>query len=107
LRGDNQWAAPPEVNTTAVLSANAGASAGAVGTYAFLILAEGGSTTYSAGANFTGSRLRYAGVGGNTVSSITFSGTPAGSWKLMGYIKQGVVTGEGTYYFGSMFLRYL
>lgn len=106
LRGDNQWAAPPSVDTSAVLSATAGASTGAVGTYAYLALAEVGSTTYSAGTNFSGSRLRYAGVGGTSANNVVVSGTPSGSWKLMGYIRQGQTDGYGAYYFASMFLRY-
>ena len=82
------------VSTSTVLSATAGASLGAVGTYAFL---GGGSTntTYVAGSTYAGSGLRYAGASKSTfsfnstayrglVSGGTVGGTPSGTWRAMG-----------------------
>lgn len=77
LRGDQTWATVSTTPTTAqVLSATAGASAGAVGTYAFCRDTTGASI--SAGTTRAGSALRY------TSANATFGGTPAGTWRLMG-----------------------
>lgn len=76
--------------TAQVLSATAGASVGAVGTYAYLQPAT--TTTYAAGSTLAGSSLRYAnsqsyvtqgGYGGAILYYV--SGTPSGTWRLMGY----------------------
>jgi hypothetical protein len=80
------------ISTTSVLAAIAGADVGAVGTYAFLWNA-GTSTNYAAGSTLAGSNLRYAGVlsAGTTPSgyaapaNVAQSGTPSGTWRLMGY----------------------
>jgi hypothetical protein len=65
---------PIHLNTDRVLAATAGASVGAVGTYAFL---QG--VTGSAGVTAAGSSLFYADrAGGN-------SGSPSGTWRMMGY----------------------
>lgn len=114
LRGDNQWAAPPAVNTSAVLSATAGASFGAVGTYAYLMNAT--SSTLSDGSTRAGSGLRYnESVAGGTVSRETVNtynggGTaPSGTWRKMGggVIWKSAVIGEGTHYFwySALYLR--
>jgi len=55
------------INTTNVLSATAGASVGAVGTYAYL--GDTVSTTYSEGATVAGSQLRWVGLSGSTTWS--------------------------------------
>ena len=78
--------------TAQVLAATAGASVGAVGTYAFLSAAT--STLYSAGSTAAGSNLRYAGMafddpmtgsaGGNSTGARA-SGTPSGTWRCMGF----------------------
>jgi Tfp pilus assembly protein PilV len=71
------------MNTTNVLNATAGASAGAVGTYALLW----DSTSTSGrlpGVTLAGSSLQYAAtsIGGTVAGN---SGTsPAGTWRLMG-----------------------
>ena len=67
-----------------VLARNAGASVGAVGTYAFL--RPNNSTAYGPGATLAGSNLRYSGAASNTTVSVTVSdgGTPAGTWRCMG-----------------------
>jgi hypothetical protein len=78
LRGDGSWQAISTTPTTAdVLAATAGASYGAVGTYAFLRF--NGSTTAAAGTTHAGSNLRYSNAGG------VVSGTPSGTWRVMGY----------------------
>jgi hypothetical protein len=70
-----------------VLDRTAGASVGAVGTYAFLRAAN--LTVYAPGNTLAGSSLRYQGAHSNIeVSSGTRQtgdgGTPAGTWRLMG-----------------------
>jgi hypothetical protein len=98
LRGDGSWQAVPASapSTTDVLNATAGASVGAVGTYAFLRPAN--TTTYSAGSTLAGSSLRYnEGItGGNNMSSID-GATPSGTWRAMGHRQaQQFISGEGT-----------
>jgi len=68
------------ISTTSVLAATAGASAGAVGTYAFL--SASGTTVIPAGSTIAGSDLFYASVTVNT-------GQPVGTWRVMGYIHSG------------------
>lgn len=72
---------PALITTSSVLAATAGASAGAVGTYAFLY-AEPISSTAPPGTTTSGSNLQYASVtgGGNS-----FGSSPSGTWRLMGY----------------------
>ena len=88
-------AAPSSAPTTAqVLSATAGASAGAVGTYAYLGSSSGVSSL-TVGTNYAGSSLRYAGVSigtngsyvdnnVNTISDGDSSTSVSGTWKCMG-----------------------
>jgi hypothetical protein len=82
LRGDGTWQVISTSPTTnQVLSATAGATLGALGTYALLI---GETTNIGSGTNITtaGSNLNYVGFQG---SSYTASGSPSGTWRLMGY----------------------
>jgi hypothetical protein len=88
LRGDRTWAAPPEApapTTNQVLTATAGASAGAVGTYALagkLSFAE--STT---GETVAGSSLYYYYLAGDTTGrNVLLTSSPAlsGTWRGMG-----------------------
>ena len=67
-----------------VLARNALSGVGAVGTYALLrtIETEGFIGEISAGATRAGSTLRYATAGGDA------SGTPSGTWRLMGFIER-------------------
>jgi hypothetical protein len=69
------------ITTTQVLNATAGASVGAVGTYAFLGLPYGSYGTAMPGATASGSTLRYS-------SSLGFDsgGTPSGTWRCMGFM---------------------
>lgn len=94
--GTTQSTAAGAVTTTAVLNATAGASLGAVGTYAFL--GETTSTTTTAGSTRAGSSLMYAGLlstipfSGTAVAANNFignGGTPAGTWRAMGRCNYG------------------
>ena len=95
------------VSTSTVLSATAGASVGAVGSYALCIKTS--TATLAAGNTLAGASLRYAGgastYGGSGGSTVFLaSGTPSGTWRLMGYIAafcQGCQTFAGA----SLWLR--
>lgn len=94
LRGDGSWQAVSTTPTTAqVLTATAGASAGAVGTYAFL--GETSATSTAVGNTRAGSSLRYVSVA--VTNSWAFNvgssypaygnyntGAPSGTWRAMG-----------------------
>jgi hypothetical protein len=113
LRGDGAWEAVPAAapSTAQVLSATAGASAGAVGTYAFL-----GSVTLTAtpaDSTKAGSNLRYSGVQTNDgagwagasnvgLGGIGGGGTPAGTWRAMGRDNSGAVS---VFYGATLWLR--
>ena len=83
-RGDGTWAtAGGDPTTTQVLNATAGASVGAVGTYAILISPANVAT----GGTIAGSNSRYA--AGSSVYSNSYSqvgAAPAGTWRCMGYV---------------------
>lgn len=94
LRGDQTWATAGGAPTTdQVLTATAGASVGAVGTYALL----GDTAVVSTGPGTTraGSNLRYAGFGRTNngwqngdrrnMQNAGGSSTPSGTWRAMGY----------------------
>ena len=92
LRGDGSWQTISTTPTTdQVLTATAGASVGAVGTYAFLHI-NTNNTTIASGATRAGSGLVYASifpwVGGNTSTALgqAGSGVPSGTWRCMGQI---------------------
>jgi hypothetical protein len=82
LRGDGSWQTVPASapSTTDVLAATAGASVGAVGTYALLSQVSGGAAT-TAGTTIAGSNLRYSDTSGGN------SGTPSGTWRVMGRVQ--------------------
>jgi len=102
--GTTQTTAGGGAPTTAqVLNATAGASVGAVGTYAWL--GETATTATAAGSTRAGSALRYAGILTNTsytatvitgVTSVGAGGTPAGTWRAMGRSY-----GDATPYYGA------
>jgi hypothetical protein len=97
-----------------VLARTAGASAGAVGTYAFL--GEANSTSIAVGSTYAGSRLRYAGIMRSAVSWATNDNnqdvrsrqhqvvTPAGTWRCMGSAFGGSAD-DITRFPASLFLR--
>jgi hypothetical protein len=75
-------------NTTNVLAATAGATVGAVGTYAFLYdTTLAANTGRTPGATLAGSSLRYIGVPYLDGRRGEFATTPlpSGTWRLMGY----------------------
>jgi len=80
----NAGATAPEwvtLTTSQVLTATAGLTAGAVGSYAFL--AETASTTRNPGDTLAGSSLEWAGV---SSGASTNSGTsPSGTWRCLGF----------------------
>jgi hypothetical protein len=83
LRGDGSWQiAGGDPTTTQVLNATAGASVGAVGTYAFLKVVPIGGSNVFAGATVAGSTLQYTNGPGEVSGS---NPTPSGTWRVMGY----------------------
>jgi hypothetical protein len=75
--------------TAQVLTATAGASVGAVGTYAFLSTVVNNTSAITAGNTFAGSDLRYFGATvnaneGQSLSSAAFGTAPSGTWRAMG-----------------------
>lgn len=79
LRGDRTW----QSTATEVLNATAGASVGAVGTYALMRRVSGSGSVFP-GSTVPGSELQYtstnAGASGST-------GSPLGTWRVMGYFE--------------------
>jgi len=77
---------------------------GAIGTYAFCEYVVAGSL--AAGSTTAGSNLRYAGIAenpnisGDSAIVIQSSGTPTGTWRIMGYLNK-----TSDYKVTSMFLR--
>ncbi len=77
---------------------------GAIGTYAFCEYVGTGSL--AAGSTTAGSNLRYAGiaenpnVSGDSAIVVQSSGTPTGTWRIMGYLNK-----TSDYLVTSMFLR--
>jgi hypothetical protein len=100
-------AAPPSSapTTAQVLTATAGASVGAVGTYSYLIQTTGGINS-NPGTNYAGSGLAYTGgmSSGVTVNASFATGgnngTPSGTWKCMAGSSQ--ISG---YHTSTLFLR--
>jgi hypothetical protein len=82
LRGDGSWQTVPASapSTTDVLNATAGASVGAVGTYALLAQISGTAVS-TPGGTIAGSNLQYSAAGFGTAS-----GTPSGTWRVMGRV---------------------
>jgi hypothetical protein len=90
LRGDKTWATVPASapSTNDVLSATAGASLGAVGTYAFLGQPSNTNANFTAGTNYAGSGLRFTGIqmlpDFQAFDGLPVGATPSGTWKAMG-----------------------
>ena len=85
-------AAPSAPSTAQVLTANSGATAGAVGTYA--LLRNGNNTTLAAGDTVSGS-MDFANCGGS------WSGSASGTWRCMGWTEGGAGNSRIT----TVFLR--
>jgi hypothetical protein len=93
LRGDQTWQTISVTpSTTDVLNATAGASSGAVGTYAFASQSALGFTSIIAGSTYAGSGLRFGGYRGGNIDdqgSVNTGGTNAslsGTWRAMGTV---------------------
>jgi len=69
-------------NTAAVLTATAGASLAAVGTYA--LLGDFGTSVFNPGSTYSGSILRYSGAD-NSGFVPSGSAVGVGTWRAMGY----------------------
>jgi hypothetical protein len=82
LRGDGSWQIIPAPSTANVLAATAGASLGAVGTYAFLFDTVAQTTT--PGSTRAGSSLRYAGSSAGSNNSAESGVAASGTWRVMG-----------------------
>jgi hypothetical protein len=80
--GTTQTTAASAPTTANVLAATAGASADAVGSYAFLgrPFTSGNIGGVTVGGTIAGSVLRFADGNG------TLSGTPSGTWRCMGFL---------------------
>ena len=105
LRGDRTWQVVSTTPTTEqVLAATAGATAGAVGTYAFMER-TGNTAAIDFGGTIAGSNIRYAGVDRTSSQAMDISSSstvPSGTWRCMGYIAG---LGESTAERASLFLR--
>lgn len=111
--GTVQSTAAGAVTTAAVLNATAGATLGAVGTYAYLSRPAYSNTESIPGTNYAGSSFRYAGsisaINPATSSYSISSSGPSGTWKCMGLAASSVVTdpysGTLSREMGTLFLR--
>lgn len=109
--GTTQTTAAGTPTTAQVLSATAGASVGAVGTYAYA--AANALSTYTEGSTIAGSTLRYfggitSGVGGAAFpTNMGYSGGAAlaGTWRAMGRATGGYSGCFGNYYGNTLWLR--
>jgi hypothetical protein len=92
------------VTTANVLSATAGATAGVVGSYAFLVPSP--ATARSPDATLAGSSLRYANgqsYYSGTQLFVHSGGTPGGTWRCMGFA--GTIDADPTYVTSTLWLR--
>ena len=90
--------------TNWVLGRTAGATAGAVGTYAFMER-TGNNASIDIGGTIAGSSIRYAGVDKTNTQQMDISSsatTPSGTWQCMGYI---AFLGDTSSERASLFLR--
>jgi hypothetical protein len=88
--------------TKNVPNSTADLSAGGVGTYAYLVY-PGNNAGRSAGFTIAGSSLQYAGQAPNQTLG---SGTPGGSWRLMGALAAFSVPKGTSHTSASVWLRY-
>jgi hypothetical protein len=78
--------------TATVLAATAGASVGAVGTYAYMRFLAG--TSINPGSTIAGSSLLYGGGAYIPCSGASWYGvtTPSGTWRAMGYANRNCIS---------------
>ena len=105
LRGDGSWQTISTTPTTAqVLTATAGASVGAVGTYAFAGRASTApNTTINPGATVAGSTINYASGGSPDGSTMLYSSALSGTWRCMGFLRN--ASNDFTYKTHTVWLR--
>lgn len=117
LRGDRTWQQVTSYTDAQARTAQAGHSAGEIGSYAFLRDITNSSTNIAQGTLVAGSSLRYSGTyyraaipaqrgqpGVSEEWGIFAQGDiPAGTWRLMGYGQRS--SGTGTTRYASLFLR--
>jgi hypothetical protein len=99
LRGDRTWQTISTIPTTEqVLNATAGATAGAVGTYAFMRYVASGNIIINIGGTTAGSNLRYVTIAvassesGQFIEPRQSATVPSGTWRVMGYMEQNTST---------------
>lgn len=105
--GTTQSTAAGAPTTAQVLNATAGASVGAVGSYATLSKPSSSSSVVTPGTTIAGSSLRYSGgfaVGSSTISAGVSATAPAGTWRCMGYVND-KYNCCGTVGMSTLFLR--
>jgi hypothetical protein len=78
-----------DITTAAVLTATAGATAGAVGSYGFFRRPSSSNTVLSPNDTIAGSSLRYSSALGTGDSSAVEGATPSGTWRAMGLVDDG------------------
>jgi hypothetical protein len=88
-RGDGTWATAGGTPTTAqVLSATAGAAVNDIGSYG--LLDDTTASTRNPGSTISGSSLNWSSCQGYRIASPT----PAGTWRLMGYVNNAFTQGS-------------
>jgi hypothetical protein len=80
----------PSPTTATVLAATAGATAGAVGVYGWLVQTSAAQVAITIGTSYAGSSFRNSGIFGTNAGSdasldVTAS-TPSGTWRAMGQV---------------------
>jgi len=99
--GTTQSTAAGSPTTAIVLSATAGASVDAVGSYAFLshtfasTVNAAPAVTYAKGTVHAGSALRYSGIPNGGAYDISDKPAASGTWRVMG---QGFMLSESSVY---------
>jgi hypothetical protein len=92
------------ISSSQVLNATASATAGGVGTYAWLTPVDTASTTWTRGSTVSGSSYLFCGLtvsgGNNVIPSRT--GTPSGTWRALGPGERPFTGGQ---YVTGLFLR--
>ena len=91
----------PDPTTNQILTATAGATAGAVGTYGFFYSSNTASVSF--GSTVAGGMLQPAGIksGGFTTDVAKSGATQAGTWRCMGYSYYLLVAGVDPDWFGT------
>lgn len=91
----------PDPTTDQILTATAGATAGAIGTYGFFYSSNTASVAF--GSTVAGSTLQPAGIktAGSAADVAKSGATQAGTWRCMGYSYYLLVSGVDPDWFGA------